>query len=107
MATVSDLTSVRDLMWRSVGLFRSRDDLARAAAALAAAAAASHPLTVEGARQLNLAVVGWLIARAALRREESRGGHYRSDHPARDDIHWKIHLVDQQHVQTRSEAERR
>ena len=35
-----------------------------------------------------------LIARAALRRTESRGGHYRSDFPQRDDIHWRIHVVD-------------
>ncbi|HMF93879.1 MAG TPA: L-aspartate oxidase [Vicinamibacterales bacterium] len=91
------MTGVRDLMWRSAGLFRSHDDLARAAATLESAAAASYPLTADGARQLNLAIVGRLIARAALRREESRGGHYRSDYPARDDLHWKVHLVDQHH----------
>ena len=84
-------------MWQCAGLFRDRDGLARALATLEAAAAAPRPPTIQGSRQLNLAMVGRLIARAALRREESRGGHYRSDYPARDDLHWKVHYVDQHH----------
>ena len=35
-----------------------------------------------------VARVGELIARAALHREESRGAHYRSDFPHRNDIDW-------------------
>ena len=45
-------------------------------------------------RRFNLLTVARLIARAALRREESRGGHFREDFPARDDLHWKVHLAD-------------
>ncbi len=45
-------------------------------------------------RAFNLLTVARLIARAALRREESRGGHFRADFPERDDLHWKVHLVD-------------
>jgi len=88
---------VRDLMWRSVGLFRTRDDLERAVTALDAADASPAPPTPgdpDGWRHRNLVAVARLIARAALRREESRGGHFRADFPARDDIHWKVHLVD-------------
>jgi len=29
-----------------------------------------------------------------LRREESRGGHYRSDFPDRDDVHWKKRVAE-------------
>ena len=42
----------------------------------------------------SLATVGLLIARAALRREETRGGHFRSDFPDRDDIHFQKHFAD-------------
>jgi hypothetical protein len=49
----------------------------------------------EGLRRVaSLVTVGVLIALAALRREESRGGHYRADFPKRDDIHWKRHIAD-------------
>jgi succinate dehydrogenase/fumarate reductase flavoprotein subunit len=35
-----------------------------------------------------------LMARAALRREESRGCHARADFPARDDVKFRFHLGD-------------
>jgi len=45
-------------------------------------------------RAANLLTVARLIARAALRREESRGAHYRDDCPYRDDINWQRRIVD-------------
>lgn len=93
---------VPDLMWRSVGLFRNRDRLASAVDGLAVAAAsarqrmASTPADANGWRALNLVTVAWLVARAALRREESRGGHYREDFPGRDDERWHWHACERQ-----------
>ena len=81
-------------MWRCAGLFRDRAGLEEAVAALDALADASHPATVDRARQRNLSTVARLIARAALRRTESRGGHYRLDYPARDDERWRVHVVE-------------
>ena len=96
-----DITVVRDLMWQSAGLFRTREGLTAAARTLDAAYAAlgdllrqTRPTGADWWRRFNLLTVARLIARAALRREESRGGHFREDFPARDDLHWKVHLVD-------------
>jgi L-aspartate oxidase len=100
-ATPATEDAVRDLMWRHVGLLRDRAGLERAHATLAcwwsalAAARAVPNRADRQARRLDAIVaVGLLIARAALRREESRGAHFRSDCPHRDDIHWKLHVSD-------------
>jgi L-aspartate oxidase len=95
-----DAFAVRDLMWRRAGLLRSRADLEPAVTQLAAWRAAAEvrrrasPGDREARRLASLATVGYLVARAALRREESRGGHYRADFPQRDDIHWRKHVAD-------------
>jgi L-aspartate oxidase len=83
-------------MWRDVGLFRNRISLEAVVnefeptwRSLAAWTANDRPLDAEGWRVASILTVGRLIARAALRREESRGGHYRDDFPVRDDLHWQ------------------
>jgi L-aspartate oxidase len=86
----STVSEIRDLMWRDAGLFRSRDGLARAVASLDQVPAGA----LEDPALRSLTTVARLIARAALRREESRGGHFRSDFPRRDDRAWQRHLVD-------------
>jgi L-aspartate oxidase len=99
-ATSHQPPDIPTLMWRQAGLFRNRDGLADAVATLDAAYAScaervrAAPADADAWRQLNLATVARLIARAALRREESRGAHFREDFPARDDAHWKVHIVD-------------
>jgi len=91
---------VRDLMWRHAGLLRSRDTLESLVARLSSwwgllAHAQSETGSEREFRRLSsLVTVSLLIARAALRREESRGGHFRTDFPHRDDIHWQKHVSD-------------
>ncbi len=77
---------VRALMWNAVGLIRDAATLAPAVEQLATWSGRS-----------SLATLGYLIARAALRRQESRGGHFRADFPSRDDLHWRIHVVERKH----------
>ena len=97
-------TEVRKLMWSSVGLFRERDSLRHAVnqlqeqeAALDALLARDTLLDHEGWRKASIVTVAALIAKAALRREESRGGHFRTDFPAHDDFKWKTHISDVKH----------
>jgi L-aspartate oxidase len=97
---VPDASAVRDLVWRQAGLVRSRAGLEQAVECLARWRAAVERRRAEAPadrdlRRLgSLTTVGYLIARAALRREESRGGHFRADFPRRDDIHWQRHFAD-------------
>ena len=66
------LDLVRRIMSRDVGVLRDADGLERAVAELSPHAATS-----------DAALLALMTARAALARCESRGGHYRTDHPAR------------------------
>jgi L-aspartate oxidase len=103
-STELNTTAVRSLMWQSVGLFRERtalegavEQLEAATSRVQAALSGSESACADDWRRFNLLTVARLIARAALRREESRGGHFRADFPSRDDLHWKVHLMDARH----------
>lgn len=41
----------------------------------------------------NMLTCCLLVTESALAREESRGAHYREDHPQRDDVQWRKHLL--------------
>jgi L-aspartate oxidase len=100
LESLHETEGIRRLMWRGAGLFRTRDGLSDAVRQLDRCYAESREgmdrttSTAEEWKRFNLLTVARLIARAALRREESRGGHFREDFPARDDLHWRVHLVD-------------
>jgi L-aspartate oxidase len=101
---VPSADEARDLMWRHVGVLRTRPSLERAveqlqawAGAVAARRGAAGP-DPELRRVASIVTAGYLIARAALRREESRGAHFRTDFPTRDDLHWKTRIADRLHV---------
>ena len=78
-----------------VGIIRTADELSRSLEEIEKLKTRSQHLLVEGHRQYNpgwhlaldlphMLVVSECIARAALEREESRGGHTRDDFPGPD-----------------------
>lgn len=94
LAEVAQRTAhVRDLLWRDVGILRSARHLKQAAEELAAMQLSRPPGTAarEEHELYNVWILGLLIARCALAREESRGSHYRSDFPYRDDDRFARH----------------
>ncbi|MBF6046550.1 L-aspartate oxidase [Streptomyces sp. NRRL B-1677] len=87
---------IQRIMSEGAGVLRSRESLDRAAAELAridddAAAALEAPGT-ESWEATNLLLVARVLVAAALRREETRGCHWREDAPDRDDA-WRRHLL--------------
>ena len=95
---------LRDLMWEEAGLVRTGASLTRALARLAELEARIDAAPVPGGPAYNLAWQGWLdarnqvlaarlIARSALERQESRGAHYRTDHPEPDDARWLVNVT--------------
>lgn len=79
-------------MWQKVGVIRSAAHLE---AALESLKILNHSLPRPACHadyeESNLRLVGEVIARCALAREESRGAHYRTDFPVRDDEGWGKH----------------
>jgi L-aspartate oxidase len=77
-------------MWRKVGLIRERDDLTTALAEIDELSGQAS-----NTRTRNFVTLARLIATAALWREESRGGHFRSDFPLSDDSRIPVHSAQQ------------
>jgi succinate dehydrogenase/fumarate reductase flavoprotein subunit len=91
-------------MWEQVGLVRTGEGLEAALHALEELGARVEAAPVPGGPAYNLAWQAWLdarnqalaarlIARSALERRESRGAHYRADHPEPDDARWLVNVL--------------
>jgi aspartate oxidase len=92
--TAAALAQLRDLMWRNVGIMRNGKDLAAAIASLRSMQVPRSPNPDRHDYELsNLLCLASLMARSALAREESRGSHYRSDFPYREDDLFQKHSL--------------
>ncbi len=87
------LDEIRDTLWTGVGIIRQAAGLRAALATFERISRAVEPAEpgVLPGPLANAAVTAALVARAALERTESRGAHYRSDHPKKVPA-WQHHL---------------
>ena len=97
-------SSLRSVMWRNVGIERDGDRLEETREIIAFwsryvmdkvfdPATLGEPVATAGWDLQNMLTACSLISLAAYSRTESRGAHYRLDYPARDDTHWRLHLL--------------
>ncbi len=91
--TVAIVEEVRTALWENVGIVRDARGLSSALATFARIAAEVEPPSEDAppGPLANAALTASFIARAALRRTESRGAHFRSDHP-RTLPSWRLHI---------------
>jgi succinate dehydrogenase / fumarate reductase flavoprotein subunit/fumarate reductase flavoprotein subunit len=90
---------LKETMWSHCGVVRDRDGLVAGREQLDEIAAAVETIAVSGPAEANPAwqealdlsnqlTVARLLLESALVRDESRGAHFRSDFPIRDDERW-------------------
>ncbi|MDT0446895.1 L-aspartate oxidase [Streptomyces johnsoniae] len=90
-------TAIQRAMTAGAGVLRSAAGLAAAAADLDRLAADTDRKPAEPGTDTwetaNLHLVARVLVAVAALRPETRGCHWREDHPERDDAHWRRHLV--------------
>jgi L-aspartate oxidase len=87
------IEAVSIVTWNGAGLVRERETLAAAVRELASMPFSRLPLDRAALESRSALTAATHVVRAALAREESRGSHYRSDFPDRDDARWRARIV--------------
>jgi succinate dehydrogenase / fumarate reductase flavoprotein subunit len=91
-------------MQELVGIVRQEEEMQRALVKVAALRERAQRVSVSGNREYNpgwhtaldldsLLTISEAIARSAIERKESRGGHFRDDYPNKDPAYAKFNLV--------------
>ncbi len=95
---------LQTMMQELVGIVRREGEIRRALDALKTLKERARKVSVTGNREYNpgwhtaldlqnLLTVSEIVARAALERKESRGGHFRDDFPEKDPSYGKFNIV--------------
>jgi succinate dehydrogenase flavoprotein subunit len=95
---------LQTMMQELVGIVRREDEMRRALESIKTLAERARKVSVTGNREYNpgwhtaldlqnLITVSEIVARSALERKESRGGHFRDDFPEKDPAYGKFNIV--------------
>lgn len=96
---------IREVMWREAGILRSGKELTDAIKQLQALELPEGEKAGRAGQEVrNMHTLALLMARSALAREESRGSHYRSDFPYRNDEDFGKHSAVQKGKEVRFES---
>lgn len=87
---------VKRVMWERVGILRDRDSLKRAISEFEQIESSNLSTLSQ-----NFVTLALLVARAALWREESRGGHFRTDFPNHKEK-FQVHSIQKRGLETGS-----
>lgn len=107
--TLPTKKQIQEIMTNYVGIQRTYDELTYAVEWFERYLEQSsfwdmnvNDFTVNQVEMINMVTIGWIISSSALRRTESRGGHFRLDYPNLNDKEWKqkqvIRTKDEIHV---------
>ncbi len=110
--------ALQESMQELVGIVRREDEMLRALEGIRALRARAQQVAVQGHREYNpgwhtaldlpnLLTVSEAIARAALERRESRGGHFRGDYPEKSPEYGAFNVVVRRGSDGEMEVERR
>jgi succinate dehydrogenase / fumarate reductase, flavoprotein subunit len=95
---------LQTMMQSLVGVVRRESEIREALDGLSGLRERARKVSVTGNREYNpgwhtaldlrnLLIVSEIVARAALERKESRGGHFRDDFPGKDPAYGKFNIV--------------
>jgi L-aspartate oxidase len=84
--------NLQAVMTEQAGVLRSADGLVSALTELSALAGKDGEIGTAAWETTNLLTISTALAEAAYLREETRGSHWREDHPVRDDERWSGHV---------------
>ncbi len=101
--------ALQDMMQDQVGIVRTEEDIQRALDGIQKLRDRAQRVSVNGNREYNpgwhtaldlhsLLTVAEAIARSAITRKESRGAHFREDHPEKDESEGNLNTVIKKHA---------